>query len=287
MDKIRHLRVAGTPYEMGYAHGKAYGDEIAALTEERLRLSSDPFWTGGLVVTHDDVLALGEACLAAHEVFAPELVEEIRGMADATGLGVNELVIMNGFTDFVDLTANPQIVQRYCGHAADEVGDGDGGGCTAFLADSSVTADGRGYVGQTWDMHTTATPHVLMLEVQPTAAPAACCFTITGCVGMIGMNEQGVAVGINNLLDKGGRVGVHWPFVVRKMLDETTVDEALAVLQNAPLSGRAQLCAHGARRSRRAQRLQHRSHGHPPDGHARTRPLRPHQSLRRRGQLRH
>ena len=108
MDKIRHLRVAGTPYEMGYAHGVAYGDEIAVLTEERLRLSSDPFWTGGLVVTHDDVLALGEACLAAHEAFAPELVEEIRGMADATGLGVNELVIMNGFTDFVDLMANPQ-----------------------------------------------------------------------------------------------------------------------------------------------------------------------------------
>ena len=38
---------------------------------------------------------------------------------------------------------------------------------------------------------------------------------------MIGMNEQGVAVGINNLLDKGGRVGVHWVFVIRKMLAQT------------------------------------------------------------------
>ncbi len=234
MNKIRHLRVSGTPYEMGYAHGKAYGDEIAVLTEERLRLSSDPFWTGGLVVSHDDVLALGEACLAAHEAFAPELIDEIRGMADATGLGVNELVIMNGFTDFVDLMANPRIVHG-AGNTADEIGDG--GGCTAFLADSTITADGRGYVGQTWDMHTTATPHVLMLEVHPAAAPAACCFTITGCVGMIGMNEHGVAVGINNLLDKDGRVGVHWVFVIRKMLAQSTVDEALAVLQNAPLSG--------------------------------------------------
>ncbi|MEZ4609969.1 MAG: hypothetical protein R2838_06930 [Caldilineaceae bacterium] len=40
-------------------------------------------------------------------------------------------------------------------------------------------------------------------------------FTITGCVGMIGMNEHGVAVGINNLLGRDGRPGVHWPFVVR------------------------------------------------------------------------
>ena len=88
---------------------------------------SDPFWTGGLAVTHADVLALGAACLAAHEEYAPELVEEIRGMADATGLGVNELVIMNGFTDFVDLMANPAMVKQ-AGQLSGLLGDGDGGG---------------------------------------------------------------------------------------------------------------------------------------------------------------
>ncbi len=236
MTKIRHLKVQGTPYAMGYAHGEAYANEIAILTEERLQLSSDPFWTGGLAVTHADVLALGAACLAAHKEYAPELVEEIRGMADATGLGVNELVIMNGFTDFVDLMANPAMVKQ-AGQLSGLLGDGDGGGCTTFLIDPTISADGRGYIGQTWDMHTTATPHVLMLEVQPDQGPALMCFTLTGCVGMIGMNEHGVAVGINNLLDKQGRVGVHWPFVVRKMLEQPTIDAALAVLAEAPLSG--------------------------------------------------
>jgi isopenicillin-N N-acyltransferase-like protein len=244
MRKIRYLRVDGSPYEMGHTHGKAHRAEIELLTEERLRLSSDPFWTGGLAITHRAVLARGEACLAAHEAFAPELVDEIRGMSDATGLGINELVIMNGFTDFVDLMANPAPA-RANDHVDDEIGaeigaeigDGDGGGCTAFMVDERATADGRSYIGQTWDMHTTATPHVLMLEVQPAGAPAAMCFTITGCVGMIGMNEHGVAVGINNLLDKAGRIGVHWVFVIRKMLAQATVDAALAVLQQAPLSG--------------------------------------------------
>ncbi|MCB9140300.1 MAG: hypothetical protein H6642_18330 [Caldilineaceae bacterium] len=234
MNKLRTLRVAGTPYEMGYAHGQAFIKEIGELTEERLRLSSDPFWTGGLAVTHADVLALGQACLDVHRMVVPELIEEVQGMADATGLGVNELVIMNGFTDFIDVTANPALVN---GAGSYHDGHADGGGCTAFLTAAEMSADGRGFVGQTWDMHTTATPYVLLLDVQPAAGPALLTFTITGCVGMIGMNEHGVAVGINNLMDKTARIGVHWVFIVRKMLAQRTVGAALDVLRNAPLSG--------------------------------------------------
>ena len=39
MNNIRVLTVAGSAYDMGYAHGKAYAREIGELTEERLRLS--------------------------------------------------------------------------------------------------------------------------------------------------------------------------------------------------------------------------------------------------------
>lgn len=233
MNKIRVLTVSGTPYELGYAHGKAFSKEIGELTEERLHLSCDPFWTGGQQATLDEVLAIGRACLRHHETFAPELMEEMRGMADATGIGVNELVIMNGFTDFVDIIANPAVL----GHHRNGVLPGDAIDCTAFIVDPAASADGRGYLGQTWDMHSTATPYVLMLDVRPQDGPALMTFTITGCVGMIGMNEHGVAVGINNLLGAEGRPGVHWVYVVRKMLAQRTVEDALAALQGAYLSG--------------------------------------------------
>jgi len=239
--KIRKLQLSGSAYEMGYEHGRAYADDIARLTEERVRLAGDPFWNGGRQVSHADVLALGAACLPYHEAFAPGLMAEIRGLADATGLGVNELVIMNGFTDFVDVTASPQALAQISGGpvpmVAGVIGDGDGGGCTAFVVDPGASGDGCGYVGQTWDMNTSATPYVLMLDAQPEDAPAFMTFTITGCVGMIGMNEHGVAVGINNLVAADGRPGVHWPFVVRKMLAQSTVEDALATLSSAPLSG--------------------------------------------------
>jgi isopenicillin-N N-acyltransferase-like protein len=237
MNKLRVLRVAGAPYEIGYAHGKAFAKEIGELTEERLHLSCDPFWTGGQSATLEEVLALGRECLRYHHEFDPALMEEMQGMADATGLGVNELVIMNGFTDFVDVVANPAVLQHHRSPAVVPGEDFDGGGCTAFVVAPAATADGQGFLGQTWDMHSTATPYVMLLDVRPQNGPALMTFTITGCVGMIGMNEHGVAVGINNLLGADGRPGVHWVYVVRKMLSQRNVDDALDVLRGAHLSG--------------------------------------------------
>ena len=234
MSKIRVLAVAGSAYDMGYIHGKTYARAIGELTEERLRLSCDPFWTGGQQATLDEVLAIGRACLQHHEAFSPALMAEMRGMADATGIGVNELVIMNGFTDFVDIIANPAALGRTRTPGALP---GDAVDCTAFVVDAAASADGRGYLGQTWDMHASATPYVLMLDIRPDTGPALMTFTIAGCVGMIGMNEHGVAVGINNLLGADGRPGVHWVYVVREMLAQRTATAALAVLQGAHLSG--------------------------------------------------
>ncbi len=227
--KIRVLELSGTPYDMGYAHGAAYRGEIRAFADERVRLSGDPLWTGR-AFSKGEVLELAEACLAEHERFAPESVEELRGMAEATGLSLAELVVVNGFTDFIDTVYNARKVPA---QSAIPVGADN---CTAFLVPNG-RAQGQGFFGQTWDMHASATPHVILLRGCPKAAPAFLAFTTVGCVGMIGMNEVGVAVGINNLLGADGQVGVTWPFVVRKMLNEETAAGALKVLQSARLAG--------------------------------------------------
>ena len=227
--KIRVLTLSGSPFEMGYAHGAAYKDAIRHFAEERVRLSGDPLWTGR-TLARPEVLVLAEACLAEHEHFAPELVEELRGMASATDLPLAELLIVNGFTDFIDTVHNvgPGKVKPAAPVGADN--------CTAFLVPDNL-AQGRGFFGQTWDMHDSATPHVILLRGRPKDAPDFLCFTTVGCVGMIGLNEAGVAVGINNLLGADGQIGVTWPFVVRKMLQAETAEAALKILQNARLAG--------------------------------------------------
>lgn len=226
--KLRVLQLTGTPYDMGYQHGLAHADAIRQFAEERVHLSSDPNWTGRSL-SRGEVIALAEACLKAHEAYSPALMDELRGMADATGVTPAELLIVNGFTDFIDVVYNVGERINAQPHPSDN--------CTAFLIPNSATPDGQGFYGQTWDMHATATPFVILLEGRPSDAPAFLAFTTTGCVGQIGMNEHGIAIGINNLMARDGQVGVMWPFVVRKVLMQDNLEDALKCITEAPLAG--------------------------------------------------
>ena len=247
MSKLRVLEVAGTPIEMGHQHALAFPTEIKELTEDRLHLSSDKNWTGK-ELSRQDVLALGQACLPYHEAYAPELMDELRGMSEVTGLGLTELMILNGFTDFIDTVyrTDEKILRELRGTRAEFASIPSSSlafahpatdDCTAFIISSEATAEGQGFIGQTWDMHETATPYVILLRGKPANGLNFLALTIIGCVGLIGMNEAGIAVGINNLVAGDGGMGVTWPFVVRKVLAQDNLEAALACITQAQLAG--------------------------------------------------
>lgn len=227
---IRLLEVAGAPAEMGYAHGRAFRSEIRHAAAERVELVCVGQWTGR-PLPRADVLALADACVAEHWAYAPDLMRELEGMAAATQLSLAELIILNGFTDFIDTVYNhyrrPETTPARL--AMDD--------CTAIITPDHLSG-GQGMLAQTWDMHATATPYVILLRCRPANGLACLTFTLMGCLGMIGMNAAGVAVGINNLVGADGQIGVTWPFVVRRILHEaTTAEEALSLLQAARLAG--------------------------------------------------
>jgi isopenicillin-N N-acyltransferase-like protein len=220
---LRRLSLAGPPVRLGGDHGRSHRDEIRRYTEERVRLASNGSWSGR-PATRNDVLDLARAMLPAHRAYAPDLSDEMEAMAEAAGISAAEAVIVGGFTDFVDA------VRARAGEAPEE------DDCTAVLVPDAL-AGGQAMLAQTWDMHDSATQHVVMLEVAPEGGPRALVFSTVGCLGQIGMNEAGIAVGINNLAAAEGRVGVTWPFVVRKALQQTRLDAALACVVEADLTG--------------------------------------------------
>ena len=231
MKQIRVIKLAGTPYQMGWDHGKRFHDEIHHFTAERVRLCQGADWTGR-ELSREAVIALAEACAAAHQAYAPDLMEELQGMAEATGLSLAELVINNGFTDFIDTIYN--IGDITAPAAAPSLAADN---CTAFMVPASRSATGAAFFGQTWDMHASATPYVILIQGQPEDAPAFLTFSVTGCVGMIGMNSAGITVGVNNLMATDGQIGVTWPFVVRKILQQDNLDSALQCLTGVKLAG--------------------------------------------------
>ncbi len=219
---IRLLELVGGARRRGLEHGAAYAAGIRAYAAERLGIVAAGAWAGRPLGRHE-ALRLATRCLPAHERYAPDLYEEMVAIGDVAGLTPPEMVVVGGFTDFVD-------VVRGEGSAAPYEDT-----CTAFLVPGEA-AGSAGFLAQTWDMHDSATEHVVMLRITPDRGLAAMVFTTVGCVGQIGMNDAGVAVGINNLT-AAGRPGVTWPFVVRKALQQRSADDALACVLDADLAG--------------------------------------------------
>jgi isopenicillin-N N-acyltransferase-like protein len=237
MPQLRLLEVRGTPFDMGFQHGLAYKDAIREIAAERLTLASDSEWAG-VHTPKEEVLALAEQCLNDHCEYAPELMWELEGISAATGVGLPELLIMNGFTDFVDTVYNaPGVMPLELLNIRQPAVMGKGNECTTFMVGADRTTDGAALIGQTWDMHETATPYVALLRGMPNNAPRFLTLSLTGSMGMIGMNEHGISVGINNLSATTGQVGVTWTFVVRKILMQDNLEDALTCITSAKLAG--------------------------------------------------
>src|SRR5690606_16206367 len=125
--KVPTLELRGSPYEFGLAHGRAFRAAIRNYAVERMGLAGEPSWTGR-TSSRAEVLAVAEACLEHHRRFSPDLTEELEGMAAATDLSLAELIVVGGFTDFVDTMAAGT-------HAVLETKALDD--CTAFLVPNS------------------------------------------------------------------------------------------------------------------------------------------------------
>ncbi len=220
---MRRIVLEGSAEEMGHQHGETYRDEIRAYAEDRVALSSGGSWSGR-PADREEVLELAASMLPAHRAYSADLCREMEAMADACDLTPAEAIIVGGFTDFVDAV-------RATGAGVPEEDD-----CTAVVVPNGMSG-GQGYLAQTWDMHASATEHVTLLDVRPENAPRSFVFSTVGCLGQIGINEAGIAVGINNLAAEVGMRGVTWPLVIRQVLLQTDIDAALRCITEAPLTG--------------------------------------------------
>lgn len=221
--KIRRIVLSGSPEERGHCHGESFRDEIRAYAEDRVALCASGSWSGRSS-QRDSVLALAETMRPAHRAYSEELNTEMEAMARASGLTPAEAIIAGGFTDFVDALRDLE----------DDVPEEDD--CTAVLVPES-RGNGQSYLAQTWDMHDSATEHVVLLDVQPTEGLRSFVFSTVGCLGQIGINEAGICVGINNLSAAQGTRGVTWPTVIRQVLKQNDLEKALECILRAPLAG--------------------------------------------------
>lgn len=221
--KLPVIELAGTPRAMGETFGETCRAEINDLYTLRLdaAITAASEW-GNRTYTPDQVLDLAEKCLPISQKFDPQGHEESLGIAQGANLTPAQVFVLHGLTDLRDLLA--------FGSAVDE-------GCSAFLVARDRGEAGQVFVGQNWDLQTDNMPYVRLVHRRPSDAPETWSVTPTGCLSLIGMNSEGIAVGNTNLVTNDARLGVHYLSVIHRALRCSTVEEAVAVIRDAPRAG--------------------------------------------------
>ena len=204
-----HLDVSGaTPRELGRSRGAALRGTLA----EAYRKYAELFRSLG--VTEEMERSGVARVIAAVEPWRPELLEQLAGVAEGSGVPLEAVVALNARTELIALGT----------HGASEC--------------STVTAELSGHrLGvQTWDWHIELDPYWHTLTVTGQGFRYAG-LTEQGILSKIGVNEAGLALHFNILgHEADGPDGVPMHLLSSVVLSEcATVDAAIALVRAAPI----------------------------------------------------
>ncbi len=220
---MRQLRFEGTPQAIGEAFGESMRDAIAELYQLRVKnalLQAKEY--GGRTVDEKTLLDLSRACLPVSEAYDPEGYAELVGIARGAKLPIEKIFAMNGLTDLRDVLAFGAMLEE---------------GCSSFIVGRDLTEDGRLYLGQTWDLATDNMPFVVAVHRKPKGRPATWSMTTAGCLSLIGMNEDGAAIGTTNIRTKDSKVGVTYLQIIHRALREKSILAIEPQIVDAPRAG--------------------------------------------------
>jgi isopenicillin-N N-acyltransferase like protein len=217
------IELAGSAKSMGESFGECCGEEIRELyalrLESAIRYSED----NGRAVTEEQVHDIARECLKPTQAYDSIVYDEFVGIAAAANISPEQCYVLQGLTDLRDLLAfGPLPV---------------GMGCSSFILGADHSATGGMLLGQTWDLHTDNMPYVRLIHRKPENDPETWSLTLTGCLSLIGINAEGIAVGNTNLQTTDARVGVQYLTVLHRALRSRSLSEAVESIRQAPRSG--------------------------------------------------
>src|SRR5947208_292733 len=171
--------LSGAPAQLGAAHGESQRGRIREYAD---RFISWLLSAAAVRVTEAELWARWAPQVAVNQAEAPDLVEEMRGIARGAGVPFERVFLLNSLLDLGSF--------RYL-----ELAD-NFAGCSTFAV-AAEAKTGRTLVGQTYDMPALHQDYLLLLRLKPNGGPRQLVFTFAGIVGAAGLNEAGLAVNIN------------------------------------------------------------------------------------------
>jgi isopenicillin-N N-acyltransferase-like protein len=214
--------IAGPPRERGVQYGRTFKDSISSFLDKEIYQSFQKV-SGN---TKDAMLGYAAGCAAAVQGYAPLVFDELQGMAEGSGLKLEELVL---------ITLHEELWHRGVLPAAQAH-------CTAVAAGPPDTKDGNSYVGQTWDwMPSVYGLSSMLLWKRPAdEGPSVLAYSYPGLWVGAGMNSAGVALCWTSGPDEGSpgpRVGIPSYVLIAQMLYQPTLAAAVEEARRATHAG--------------------------------------------------
>ncbi|MCK4790756.1 MAG: hypothetical protein KAV87_43875, partial [Desulfobacteraceae bacterium] len=138
---IRVIDLSGDSYDVGRQHGEILKDDIRDFyysvgevhRANNLRLKAE----------RDEIFRFCERNIGFIREYSAELFEELQGIADGSGLSIEQIIYLNSFLELEDLRA-PGLGGRLL--------SGGLWGCTTLNVLPEASVDGKNLIGQTFDM---------------------------------------------------------------------------------------------------------------------------------------
>jgi isopenicillin-N N-acyltransferase-like protein len=150
--------------------------------------------------------------------YAPELEEEIAGIAEGAERSQADILLLSTYYE---------IMYRYAG--------GGMGKCTSIALTGELTANGETFVGQTNDeaLEPWGESFSRVVYAVPKAGPGFLVYTYPGFPGQMGVNSSGIALCDNALITDQHRTGVPFQVIVREILRQKTIGDAVNAVTRA------------------------------------------------------
>jgi isopenicillin-N N-acyltransferase like protein len=210
---IPEIVLEGSPYEIGYGHGKQLGNSIRAFIGDDFaqmnKLRSKPLTEMKL----NETTSQYARCI---EKYLPELTEELKGLSDGAGITMNEAVML-------------QIRREILGTSGFTLM----GDCTSIACRSQqgiITA-------QTIDLNGDMTElgNVFRIKARG-SSPEILMYAFGGLLGYMGMNSYGLSVTINLVISGAWTVGIPPYLLVRQFLGCKNIEECIKEIKKIPLA---------------------------------------------------
>jgi hypothetical protein len=215
----RLIDIGGTPRERGRAHGaKLRGEIVAHLDAWRASLQGPGVTRVGAYVS---ALLEETDYLPAIRAHAPDLIEEVEGIAEGAGL------------DWRDVYALQLVDEEWAFRERRAATTPDREKCSSLAMHGE---DGAIWLAQTMDLGGYTEGHQAVLRIAPHRdRPGQLLCNLAGMVGLMGVNTLGVGVCVNSLPQlANAAVGLPVAFVIRTLLGCATGAEAADMARRLP-----------------------------------------------------